>query len=81
MIKLRKVSELPKKLTADDLELLLAGKRHLQTYPRKKKNAQSMTADHAEYARGMAAVAPGNSLGLSSSLYSHPTEHYHKPGE
>ena len=33
-----KASELPKKLTADDLELLLTGKKHLQKYPGKRKS-------------------------------------------
>ena len=32
-----KATELPKKLTADDLELLLTGKKHLQKYPGKRK--------------------------------------------
>ena len=32
-----KVSELPKKLTVDDLELLLTGKKHLRKYPTKRK--------------------------------------------
>ncbi len=44
-----KATELPKKLTADDLELLLAGKKHLQKYPGKRK-AKPVTAEDLQRA-------------------------------